>query len=112
MILLATVLCCHDTTIQCSIRLEQSSSSFLQIFVQMRRDMVDQKEGLARMTVKVPMDKMRRVTVCDQGYFYHQIPNSPFSLGIAVPREYGKYQVKGGIQLGDSDSVDGLFINS
>ena len=73
--------------------------------------MIDQKEGLARMTVKVPMDKMRRVTVRDQDYFYHEIPNSPFSLGIAVPREYGKYQVKGGIQLGDSDSVDGLFIN-
>ena len=69
--------------------------------------MVDQTEGVTQMTVKVPMDNMRRITVREQDYYYHNMPNTPFSLGIALPSQYGKYQVKGGILIGQPDTVDG-----
>ena len=67
--------------------------------------MVDQEEGEGRMTVRVPMDSMRRVTVREQDYFYHWIPG--FSLGLALPNNY---QVMGGLQLGHTNSIDGWFI--
>ena len=56
------------------------------------------------MTVRVPMDSMRRVTVREQDYFYHWIPG--FSLGLALPNNY---QVRGGLQLGQTNSIDGWY---
>ena len=37
----------------------------------------------------------KRATIRTQEYFYHQISNTPFSLGIALPRDYGRYRVDG-----------------
>ena len=37
----------------------------------------------------------KRATIRTQEYFYHQISNTPFSLGIALPRDYGRYRVNG-----------------
>jgi len=65
----------------------------------MRKEMVDQKDGLARLTVKVHMDDMKRVTIREQEYFYYNISNTPFTLGIVMPSKYGKYRVTGGIEL-------------
>merc|ERR1712038_1357389 len=64
----------------------------------MRKDMVDQKEGMGSLTVKVHMDDMKRVTVREQDYFYYNISNTPFTLGIALPAKYGKYRVRGGLE--------------
>ena len=83
--------------------------SFPQIFVQMRKDMIDQEEGMVSMTVRVPMDNMRRVTVREQDYFYHNIPNTSFSLGLTLPSKYGKYRVNGGLNLTEKNSFDGGF---
>ena len=41
----------------------------------------------------------KRATVRTQDYFYHPISNTPFSLGIALPRDHGKYRVKGEIEV-------------
>merc|ERR1719228_168564 len=65
----------------------------------MRKEMVDQKDGLAHLTVKVHMDDMKRVTVREQEYFYYNISNTPFTLGIVMPSKYGKYRVQGGLEL-------------
>ena len=41
----------------------------------------------------------KRATVRTQDYFYHPISNTPFTLGIALPRDYGKYRVKGEVEV-------------
>jgi len=65
----------------------------------MRKEMVDQKEGMNRLTVKVHMDDMKRVTIREQNYFYHNISNTPFTLGIAFPSKYGQFRVTGGTEI-------------
>jgi len=82
------------------------------VLYEMRKEIIDQKAGLARMTVRVPMDNMRRVTVREQDYFYHSITNTPFSLGISLPSKYGKYRVIGGMHLAQKDSFDATEILS
>merc|ERR1719342_1636817 len=72
----------------------------------MRKDMVDQKEGMGTMRVKVHMDDMKRVTVREQDYFYYNISNTPFTLGIALPSKYGKYKVQGGLELNQKGRID------
>ena len=73
----------------------------------MRKDMVDQKEGMASLKVKVHLDDMKRVTVREQDYFYYNISNTPFTLGIALPAKYGKYRVRGGLELNQKGRIDG-----
>ena len=41
------------------------------------------------------------VCLCSQDYFYHNISNTPFTLGIVVPNKYGKYRVNGGLEVND-----------
>ena len=48
---------------------------------------------LPHMIFEFPFQK--RATIRTQEYFYHQISNTPFSLGIALPRDYGRYRVNG-----------------
>lgn len=41
-------------------------------------------------SVKFHYDKMRRVSEEKQDYFFAPLPNTPFTLGIVMPSEYGK----------------------
>ncbi|XP_018325617.1 voltage-dependent calcium channel subunit alpha-2/delta-3 isoform X2 [Agrilus planipennis] len=59
----------------------------------LRQDMIDQKEGETELNVKVHYDEMRRVTTRRQKYFYNPIEGTPFSLGIAIPEGYGMYEL-------------------
>merc|ERR1711892_1454315 len=72
----------------------------------MRKNMVDQLEGEEQMTVKVHLDDMKRVTIRQQDYFYHNISNTPFTLGIVMPSKYGKYRVSGGLELNQNRDFD------
>ena len=72
--------------------------------------MVDQKEGMNRLTVKVHMDDMKRVTIREQNYFYQNISNTPFSLGIALPSKYGQFRVTGGTEMA-RNTTNGGSIN-
>ena len=73
----------------------------------MRKLMVDQKNGEEHLTVKVHMDDMKRVTVREQEYFFHNISNTPFSLGIVFPGQYGRYRVRGGLEVNQAGRIDG-----
>merc|ERR1719481_2452391 len=58
------------------------------------------------MMVKVHLDDMKRVTIRQQDYFYHTISNTPFTLGIAFPSEYGKYRVSGGMEINQNKNAN------
>ena len=41
----------------------------------------------------------KRATVRTLDYFWHPLMEAPFSLGIALPQDYGRYRVKGLIEV-------------
>ncbi len=41
----------------------------------------------------------KRATVKTQDYFYHPLSNTPFTLGVALPRDYGSFRVKGEVEV-------------
>ena len=45
------------------------------------------------------MSLQKRATIRTQDYSYHPIVNTPFTLGIALPRDYGKFRVKGELEV-------------
>ncbi|CAG9816549.1 unnamed protein product [Phaedon cochleariae] len=59
----------------------------------LRHDMIFQKEGEMELNVKVHYDNMRRVTTRRNKYFYNPIEGTPFSLGLAIPEGYGMYEL-------------------
>ncbi|XP_071455009.1 voltage-dependent calcium channel subunit alpha-2/delta-3 isoform X2 [Hetaerina americana] len=75
------------------------------LLLDMRHEMIDQKEGETELNVKVHCDSMRRVTTRRQKYFYHPIEGTPFSLGVALPDNYGIYEVQG------EEEIKHSFIN-
>lgn len=44
----------------------------------------------------------KRATLRTLDYFYHPLVNTPFTLGIALPQEYGKWRVEGRIDVANS----------
>ncbi|XP_049864524.1 voltage-dependent calcium channel subunit alpha-2/delta-3 isoform X3 [Schistocerca gregaria] len=69
------------------------------LLLDLRHDMIDQKEGETELSVKIHYDEMRRVTTRRHKYFYNPIEGTPFSLGLAIPEGYGMYEVKGEQEL-------------
>ncbi|KAJ8982828.1 hypothetical protein NQ317_010449 [Molorchus minor] len=63
------------------------------VLLELRNDMIDQKEGETEMSVKVHYNNMRRVTTRRNKYFYNPIEGTPFSLGLAIPEGYGMYEL-------------------
>ncbi|XP_050313474.1 voltage-dependent calcium channel subunit alpha-2/delta-4 [Anthonomus grandis grandis] len=59
----------------------------------LRQDMINQKEGETELTLKVHYDEMRRVTTRRYKYFYNRIEGTPFSLGLAIPEGYGMFEL-------------------
>ena len=41
----------------------------------------------------------KRATVRTLDYFWHPLTGTPFSLGIALPNDYGKFRVDGKIEV-------------
>lgn len=59
-------------------------------------DMVNHSKSIQFKTkILQPFQSQKRATVRTQDYFFHPISNTPFTLGIALPRDFGKYRVKG-----------------
>ncbi|KAL7299673.1 hypothetical protein TKK_0007430 [Trichogramma kaykai] len=63
------------------------------LLLDLRRDMIDQKEGETEFSVKSHYDEMRRVSVRRHNYFYEPIKGTPFSLGLVLPEGYGMYEL-------------------
>ncbi|XP_029161776.1 voltage-dependent calcium channel subunit alpha-2/delta-3 isoform X2 [Nylanderia fulva] len=64
------------------------------LLLDLRRDMIDQKEGETDFTIKIHYDNMKRVTIRRHNYFYTPIEGTPFSLGLALPEGYGMSELR------------------
>ncbi|XP_077255179.1 voltage-dependent calcium channel subunit stolid isoform X1 [Temnothorax americanus] len=64
------------------------------LLLDLRRDMIDQKEGETDFTIKIHYDNMKRVTIRRHNYFYKPIEGTPFSLGLALPEGYGMFELR------------------
>nr|XP_031849146.1 voltage-dependent calcium channel subunit alpha-2/delta-3 isoform X2 [Nomia melanderi] len=63
------------------------------LLLDLRHDMIDQKEGETGFAIKIHYDNMRRVTIRRHNYFYKPIEGTPFSLGLALPDVYGMFEL-------------------
>lgn len=69
------------------------------MMLQMRKYMINQMSGMSVLPVRQHFDFMKRATRREQEYYYHRISNTPFSLGIAWPRAYGRYRVNAKVDV-------------
>uniref|UniRef100_G1K855 Calcium voltage-gated channel auxiliary subunit alpha2delta 4 n=1 Tax=Anolis carolinensis TaxID=28377 RepID=G1K855_ANOCA len=69
----------------------------------LRTAMINGETGYLSMDVKVPVDKGRRVLFLTNDYFYTDISDTPFSLGVVLSRGHGEY-----ILLGNTSVEEGL----
>ncbi|EEB14544.1 conserved hypothetical protein [Pediculus humanus corporis] len=66
----------------------------------LRLAIINQKEnGSAYLTVKYHYDDMKRVGQLRRKYYYSPIENSPFTVVVAIPADYGNYRVDGEVEL-------------
>lgn len=54
---------------------------------------------MVNLTVKFHYDKMRRISQENYDYYFEPLPNTPFSLGLAIPSEYGNTWIKVGDEV-------------
>ncbi|XP_052120647.1 voltage-dependent calcium channel subunit alpha-2/delta-4-like [Frankliniella occidentalis] len=64
------------------------------MLLDLRHDMIDQKEGETDLTIKTDFNGMRVATRRNK-YFYNPIDGTPFSLALALPEGYGMYETVG-----------------
>ncbi|XP_060047483.1 voltage-dependent calcium channel subunit alpha-2/delta-4 [Erinaceus europaeus] len=69
----------------------------------LRTAMINGETGSFSMDVKVPLDKGKRVLFLTNDYFYTDISDTPFSLGVVLSRGHGEY-----ILLGNTSVEEGL----
>ncbi|XP_026465161.1 voltage-dependent calcium channel subunit alpha-2/delta-3-like [Ctenocephalides felis] len=65
----------------------------------LRRDMIEQKEGETEFGVKTVYDSGRRVATRRHKYFYERVDGTPFSLGVALPEGYGMYELRAELEI-------------
>ncbi|XP_075458475.1 voltage-dependent calcium channel subunit alpha-2/delta-4 isoform X2 [Ascaphus truei] len=69
----------------------------------LRTAMINGETGSLTMEVKVPVDKGKRVLFLTSDYFYTDISETPFSLGVVLSRGHGEY-----ILIGNTSMEEGL----
>ncbi|KAM8972893.1 voltage-dependent calcium channel subunit alpha-2/delta-4 [Pelodytes ibericus] len=69
----------------------------------LRTAMINGETGTLSMEVKVPVDKGKRVLFLTSDYFYTDISDTPFSLGVVLSRGHGEY-----ILIGNTSMEEGL----
>uniref|UniRef100_A0A8D0GVE2 Calcium voltage-gated channel auxiliary subunit alpha2delta 4 n=1 Tax=Sphenodon punctatus TaxID=8508 RepID=A0A8D0GVE2_SPHPU len=69
----------------------------------LRTAMINGETGYLSIDVKVPVDKGKRVLFLTNDYFFTDISDTPFSLGVVLSRGHGEY-----ILLGNTSVEEGL----
>ncbi|KAH9641750.1 hypothetical protein HF086_003876 [Spodoptera exigua] len=73
---------------------ENSRVNLTSLLLDLRHDMIEQREGETEIAVKVQYDNMRRVATRRQRYFYSSVDGTPFSLAAVLPDGYGMYELQ------------------
>nr|XP_030690324.1 voltage-dependent calcium channel subunit alpha-2/delta-4 [Globicephala melas] len=69
----------------------------------LRTAMINRETGSLSMDVKVPLDRGKRVLFLTNDYFFTDISDTPFSLGVVLSRGHGEY-----VLLGNTSVEEGL----
>ncbi|KAM4819811.1 voltage-dependent calcium channel subunit alpha-2/delta-4 [Thomomys bottae] len=69
----------------------------------LRTALINRETGSLSMRVKVPLDEGRRVLFLTNDYFFTDIKETPFSLGVVLTRGYGEH-----VLLGNTSVEEGL----
>ncbi|XP_004692596.1 PREDICTED: voltage-dependent calcium channel subunit alpha-2/delta-4 [Condylura cristata] len=69
----------------------------------LRTAMINRETGSLTLDVKVPLDRGKRVLFLTNDYFFTDISDTPFSLGVVLSRGHGEY-----ILLGNTSVEEGL----
>ncbi|KAG8509071.1 Voltage-dependent calcium channel subunit alpha-2/delta-4, partial [Galemys pyrenaicus] len=69
----------------------------------LRTAMINRETGSLSLDVKVPLDKGKRVLLLTNDYFFTDISDTPFSLGLVLSRGHGEH-----ILLGNTSVEEGL----
>ncbi|XP_026319416.1 voltage-dependent calcium channel subunit alpha-2/delta-3 [Hyposmocoma kahamanoa] len=73
---------------------ENSRVNLTGLLLDLRHDMIEQREGETEIAVKVQYDNMRRVATRRQRYFYSPVDGTPYSLAVVLPDGYGMYELQ------------------
>ncbi|XP_037048766.1 voltage-dependent calcium channel subunit alpha-2/delta-3 [Bradysia coprophila] len=70
------------------------------VLMKLREDLVNNVEGkMLNISVKFHYDNMRRISQETYDYYFAPLPNTPFSLGLAIPSGYGNTWIKVGDEV-------------
>ncbi|XP_045527355.1 voltage-dependent calcium channel subunit alpha-2/delta-3 isoform X3 [Pieris brassicae] len=72
---------------------DRSPRNFSKELTALRQDVIDQKTGNKIMNVKYHMDDMKRVSRGKKHYFWTGISDSPFTLVVTIPENYGRHRI-------------------
>ncbi|XP_045494303.1 voltage-dependent calcium channel subunit alpha-2/delta-3 isoform X3 [Colias croceus] len=72
---------------------DRSPRNFSKELTALRQEIIDQKTGNKIMNVKYHMDDMKRVSRGKKHYFWTGISESPFTLVVTIPENYGRHRI-------------------
>ncbi|XP_073958466.1 voltage-dependent calcium channel subunit straightjacket isoform X12 [Choristoneura fumiferana] len=72
---------------------DRGPRNFSKELTALRQEIIDQKTGNKLMNVKYHMDDMKRASRGKKHYYWTGISESPFTLVVAIPENYGRHRI-------------------
>lgn len=72
---------------------DRGPRNFSKELTALRKEIIDQKTGNKIMNVKYHLEDMKRVSRGKKHYFWTGISDSPFTLVVAIPENYGRHRI-------------------
>ncbi|CAH2102256.1 unnamed protein product [Euphydryas editha] len=72
---------------------DRSPRNFSKELTALRKEIIDQKTGNKIVNIKYHMEDMKRVSRGKRHYFWTGISDSPFTLVVSIPENYGRHRL-------------------
>ncbi|XP_053612990.1 voltage-dependent calcium channel subunit alpha-2/delta-3 isoform X3 [Plodia interpunctella] len=72
---------------------DRSPRNFSKELTALRKEIIDQKTGNKMMSIKYHLEDFKRVSRAKKHYFWTGISDSPFTLVVAIPENYGRHRI-------------------